>query len=153
MASGGATRGIRASRSLTARLLPSADAVTISRDGGRIRSIMPRGAVPVGRPAGGFRARHCRVRRAGPLRCGISPTCRKPEVTGRRPSTVRAALQRAASVPWADLAEIGDRVVPSEMAGDDHVPDYATFELALDRQRDWLGEAARTGRGLVVVSH
>jgi hypothetical protein len=68
-----------------------------------------------------------------------------------RPATVRRALGLADAVPWDAMRAVGDRTDVIEMATDRRVPDYGSFDVAVCQQRDWLGEAAGAGRGLVVI--
>ncbi|MBC6461337.1 hypothetical protein [Actinomadura sp. HBU206391] len=89
--------------------------------------------------------------RSNDLSVDAGAPCDPDVLYAMRPATVRAALDRAAAVPWAALARIGDRTTLPERPDSRYVPEYATWEAIVHHQREWLHEAATTDRGLVVI--
>jgi hypothetical protein len=68
-----------------------------------------------------------------------------------RPATVRAVLERARSVSWPGIEQAAMRAaIPARTTRHD-VRDMAHFRRIVGMQETWLEEAARTGRGLIVL--
>ncbi|MCH0567831.1 hypothetical protein I3F60_00875 [Streptomyces sp. MUM 136J] len=68
-----------------------------------------------------------------------------------RPATVRAVREHARSVPWAEIERAAmNATVPPRVTRDD-VRDIEHFRSIVWFHQDWLDEAARTERGLIVL--
>ncbi|MCH0540336.1 hypothetical protein I3F58_12300 [Streptomyces sp. MUM 203J] len=68
-----------------------------------------------------------------------------------RPATVRTVLERMRAVPWAEIEQAAhDADMPSPIRKYD-IRDIEHFLFIIEMHQRWLDEAARTGRGLIVL--
>ncbi|MFD8385847.1 hypothetical protein ACFV2X_46280 [Streptomyces sp. NPDC059679] len=68
-----------------------------------------------------------------------------------RPTTVRSVLEHARAVPWPEIEHAAtSAVMPPRITRHD-VRDIEHFRSIVWFHQEWLDEAARTGRGLIVL--
>ncbi|WP_326796628.1 hypothetical protein OG946_15100 [Streptomyces sp. NBC_01808] len=68
-----------------------------------------------------------------------------------RPAMVRAVLERARSVSWPGIEQAAVRAAMPARTTRYDVRDMEHFRRIVGMQETWLAEAARTGRGLIVM--